>query len=324
MRVFRFLGPILAVMGFILSGMGESFAAEEEFPTKPIQVIIPFQPGSTDVVLRAFVDKLPEYLGQPVTFIYKPGAAGSLGAAYVANAKPDGYTLLGTSQSSIIIVPLTTKGLSYTWESFDPVVATSFSAGALCVRSDARWKNLQELVEEARKNPGKISYSSSGTNGVWHIAAEGFCKQAGITLNHIPALGSAPAISALLGGHVDLNPTSADIPYPHVKAGTVRALCVFSNKRVKFYPDVPTASEAGYPVVGTVNFGLLAPKGTRKEIVQKIYLASKKALENHEASIKDQLDKVCNEVDFRNPEEYTVLLKNLNDFTTDMLNKIRK
>ena len=312
------------LLGLILSGAGESAAAEDNYPTKPIQVVNPFPPGAADSILRPFVEKLPEYLGQPVTFIYKPGAAGSVGASYVANAKPDGYTLLGSSQGSILIVPLTNKGLSYTYKSFVPIVNLAFAAIELAVRSDARWKNLQELVEDAKKNPGKISYTSSGTYGILHIAAEAFFKEAGVKLNHIPSLGTAQGIAAVLGSHVDMSCADASAPYPHVKAGTMRVLTSLTKNRLKLLPNVPTASEMGYPVVIPINYGLLAPQGTPKEIVQKIYLAAKKVLENHEAEIKDRQDKLCTEIDFKNPEEYVALLKKENDFYTSLLSKMMK
>lgn len=324
MRVFRIWVLLLLWLSFILLFTGNSLAAERKFPAKPVQIIIPFQPGSTDVLLRPFVEKMPEFLGQPVPYIYKPGAAGSLGAGFVAASKPDGYTLLGTSNSSIVTVPLTQKDLPYTWKSFAPIACMVDVPNLLCVKSDARWKNIKELVAEAKNNPGKISYTSSGTFGSLHITAEAFFKEAGVNLNHIPSQGSAPSVTAVLGGHVDVNSVTAGVVFPHLKAGTMRALTVFSKKRLKFLPDLPTASEMGYPVVKSAYYGLLAPKGTPKEIVDTIYLAAQKALEKHEAFIQDRLEKMSVELDFRGPEEYAILLRYQEEFYSDMINKIRK
>ena len=324
MTAILFLRTSILAASLILVLAGGSPAAEKKFPAKPVQVIIPFQPGSTDVLLRPFVEKMPEFLGQPVPYIYKPGAAGSLGAGFVAASKPDGYTLLGTSNSSIVTVPLTQKDLTYNWKSFAPIACMVDVPNLLCVKADARWKDLKELVAEAKKNPGRISYTSSGTFGSLHITAEAFFKMAGVGLNHIPSQGSSPSVTAVLGGHVDVNSVTAGVVFPHVKAGSMRALTVFSKKRLQFLPDVPTATEMGYPLVKSAYYGLLAPKGTPKEIVDAIYLSAMKALEKHEAFIRDRLDKMSVMLDFRGPEEYAVLLKHQEEFYSDMINRIRK
>jgi tripartite-type tricarboxylate transporter receptor subunit TctC len=324
MRSIRFWRVSILVVGLIFSVAGGIVAAERKFPAKPVQIIIPFQPGSTDILLRPLVEKMPEYLGQPVTFIYKPGAAGSIGAGFVAAAKPDGYTLLGTSLSSIVVVPLTQKDLPYTWKSFAPIVCMVDVPNLLCVKADARWKDLREFVAEAKKNPGKISYTSSGNFGSLHISAESFFKEADIKMNHIPSQGSAPSVTAVLGGHVEMNYVTAGVVYPHLKAGSMRALTVFSKKRVRFLPDVPTATELGYPVVKPSYYGILAPKGTPKEIVEAIYLSAKKALENHEAFVQDRFEKMSVQLDFRGPEEYAALLKNQEEFYSDMIYRMKK
>ena len=324
MKVWRMGVVLLMLLTLTPLLAGHSLAAERKFPVKPVQIIIPFQPGSTDVLLRPFVEKMPEYLGQPVTYIYKPGAAGSMGAGFVAAGKPDGYTLLGTSISSIVVVPLTQKDLPYTWKSFAPIACMVDVPNMLCVKADSRWKDLKEFVAEAKKNPGKISYTSSGTFGSLHISAESFFHEAGVKMNHIPSQGSAPSVTAVLGGHVEMNFVTAGVVFPHLKAGTMRALVVFSKNRVKFLPDVPTALEMGYPVVKPSYYGILAPKGTPKEIVEAIYLSAKKSLENHEAFIHDRFEKLSVQLDFRGPEEYAALLKSQEEFYSGMLQRMRK
>ena len=139
---------MVSMVAWPLSGAS---AAEKKFPSRPIQVVIGFQPGDTDNLLRPFIEKMPEYLGEPLTFVYKPGAAGSLGASFVAATKPDGYTLLGTSQSSICAVPLMQKNLDYNWESFSPVSCLLKVPYLFAVKADARWTNIRELVAEAKK-----------------------------------------------------------------------------------------------------------------------------------------------------------------------------
>ncbi len=300
--------------GLLLFYMGSGIAAEKKFPTKPIQIIIPFQPGETDNLLRPFIEKMPEYLGQPVTFVYKPGAAGATGAGFVAGSKPDGYTLVGTSQSSICLLPFTNKETGYTREFFAPISCLALGYLMFAVQTQARWKSIHELVAEAKKNPDQISYASTGTFGISHIAGEAFCRAAGVKLNHIPAQGSGPATTALLGGHVDIAVTGSGPSVPHIRAGSIRALIIFNEKRVQALPQVPTSSEMGYPVVLPLSYGLLAPKGTPKEVVEIISQATKKVVENHKAFLEDRLSKVGSEIGFMGTEEYGALLKQQSDY----------
>lgn len=323
MKTLRLLVVSVIALGLAFFPAGKGFAAEKKFPTKPIQVIIPFQPGSTDVILRPFVEKMPEFLGQPTTYVYKPGAAGSLGAAFVASVKADGYTLLGTSQSSICVVPLTQKDLSYTWQSFAPIICAVDSPELLVVKSDARWKDFKEFVAEAKKNPGMISFTSSGTFGTLHITGEALASAAGIKLNHIPSQGSAPSVTAVLGGHVDMNIVTMTSVVPHLQAGSMRALCVFSKRRLSFLPDVPTALELGYEILNSSLYGLLAPKGTPKEIIETIYLAGKKVRENYGAAINARYEKIGVQIEFLGPEEYTSLLRREEEFHDKMIKEIK-
>jgi len=317
---------VIGLIGLSLNSsvLGESLAAEKRFPTRPIQVIIPFQPGDTDNLLRPFVEKMPEYLGQPVTMVYKPGAAGSLGAGFVATSKPDGYLLVGTSQSSILIVPLTSKDLSYTWESFVPVSCLVEGIFLLAIKSDAPWKNLKELVEDAKKNPGKITFTSSGTYGITHIAGEAFCKEAGIKMTYIPSQGSGPAVTATLGGHVHIASTALAPAYPHIKAGTMRVLGVFNEKRVRVLPDVPSIAELGYPVIIPGNYGLLAPKGTPREVVENLHGALKKVVESHNDFLADRLEKLGAQIGFMGPEEYMEFLRGQYGYFDKILKIIKK
>lgn len=324
MRAGRNFWPGIVVLAFIFSIMGESLAAEKKFPTKPIQVIIPFQPGDTDNLLRPFIEKMPEYLGQPVTLVYKPGAAGSLGAKFVAFSKPDGYTLVGSSQSSIVIVPLTQKDLGYNWESFAPVSCLVNSVSLVVAKSDAPWKDIKEMVAEAKKNPGKVNYTSSGTFGTNHLFFEAFCKEAGIKLNYIPSQGSGPSITALLGGHVHLASSALAPAFPHIKVGTLRALAVYTATRSRALPDVPTLLESGYSLARPSMYGLLAPRETPKEVIETLHLATKKVLESHKAFIIDRLDKLGCEIGFAGPSEYTAMLKGQHDFFSMVLKDLKR
>jgi tripartite-type tricarboxylate transporter receptor subunit TctC len=324
MRTSRTLRISFLAVSLLFWISGTCWAAEKKFPAKPIQVIIGFQPGDTDNSLRPYIEKMPEYLGQPLTFVYKPGAAGSVGAAFVASSKPDGHTLVGTSQSSILLVPLLQKDVGYTWESFTPVSCLVEVPYFFVVQSNARWRNLKEFVAEAKKDPGKISYSSSGTLGLPHLAAEIFSREAGIKLNYIPSQGSTPAVTAVLGGHVDAVSSPAAPVVPHIRAGTMRPLAVFTKERVKAFPDIPTFQETGYKVNVSVIGGLLAPRTTPKEIIEVIYQAAKMVTVNHKAFLLDRFDKLGIQMRFASPEEYAAMLKSQHELFSAVIRELKK
>ena len=278
--------------------------AAEPFPTKPVQVIIPFAPGDTDNMLRPFIDKMGEFLGQSVIMTYKPGAGGGIGAGLVASSQPDGYTLVGTSQGSIVVVPTFNKEVKYSTDSFAPVASISEGGFILVVKANSQWKTMQELIEYSKKNPKKINYTTSGAMGVTHLIAEIFANEAGVEWTHIPEKGSGPAVTALLGGHVQLSSAAIGPAMAHVRAGTLRALAVFSDKRLKAFPDVPTLKELGYKVEARALYGILAPKDTPKAVVDAIFLAAKKAGEKYQMQISDSLSSLGAQIALLDPKEY--------------------
>jgi len=282
--------------------------AAEAFPTKSVQVIIPFAPGDTDNMLRPFVDKMGEFLGQPVIMTYKPGAGGGVGAGLVATGKADGYTLVGTSQGSVVVVPTFNKDIKYTTDSFVPIAALSEGGFVLVVRASSPWKTMQELIEYSKKNPKKINYTTSGTNGVTHLVAEIFAQEAGIQWTHIPEKGSGPAVTALLGGHVELSSAAVASVLAHVRSGSLRPLVVFGNSRLKAFPDVPTLKELGYKIESPALYGILAPKDTPKEVVDAIFLAAKKATEKYQTQIAENLSVFGSQIQLLGPKEYAEYL----------------
>jgi tripartite-type tricarboxylate transporter receptor subunit TctC len=323
MKGTRFLGIVIIALTLLPLPWGENFAAEQKFPTKPIQVIIPFAPGDTDNLLRPFIEKMPEYLSQPLTFVYKPGAAGTLGAGFVASAKPDGYTLLGISQSALTIVPHLQK-VDYTLESFIPISCLVESPILLVGIPDASWKNLNELVAEAKNHPGNINLTTAGTFNIAHIAFEAFAKKAGIKVNYIPSQGSGPAMTAVLGGHVHLASGAIVPALPHIKAGTLRGLGIYTANRAKALPDVPTFAEMGYPVVIPVYYGFLAPKGTPKEVIETLHLATKKVVEHHGAFVNERLNKLGAQAIFIELGEYANLLKSQYQYYGELIKGIKQ
>ena len=296
MKSKRFLASLAIAAGLI----GASVQAADDFPAKPVQVIIPFAPGDTDNMLRPFIDKMGEFLGQPVLMIYKAGAAGGIGAGMVAASKPDGYTLVGTSQGSIVVVPAFNKEIKYS-----PGASLSEGGFMLLVSANSPWKNLQDLVDYSKKNPGKINYTTSGAMGVTHLLAEIFADEAGVKWTHIPEKGSGPAITALLGGHVEMASSAVAPALGHIRNGTLRPLATFGEVRLKAFPDVPTFKELGYKIASPGYYGILAPKDTPPEIVNSIYQSDSKATEKYNAQISENLAGLGAEIRLLGPKEYS-------------------
>ena len=284
-------------------------AHAQSYPRQLIQLISPFAPGSTDRMLRPFVEKLPEFLGQPVVLNYKPGAGGAVGASFVASSKPDGYTLVGTSIGSIVLGPLANKDAKFNLDSFTPIAAVAEGSLILVVPSSSRFKTMKELVEYSKQNPQQLTYASSGAMGITHVLTEIVAKEAGVRWNHIAYQGSGPGVTALLGGHVDMASSAVGPVQAHIKAGTLRPLAVYSETRMKAYPDVPTLKELGYNVASPVVYGLLAPKGTPREVVDALYDALKNVTAKYGDQIGVNLAVSGAELRLMGPEEYATHLR---------------
>jgi tripartite-type tricarboxylate transporter receptor subunit TctC len=296
-------------VGLVASAGVAMQAHAQPYPRQPIQLISPFAPGSTDTILRPFVEKLPEFLGQPVVLNYKPGAGGAVGAGFVATSKPDGYTLVGTSIGSIVLGPLANKDSKFNLDSFTPVAAVAEGSLILVVPSNSKFKTMKDLVEYSRQHPQQLTYTSSGAMGITHVLTEIAAKEAGVRWTHIAYQGSGPGVTALLGGHVDMASSAVGPVQAHIKAGTLRPLAVYSETRMKAYPDVPTLKELGYNVASPVVYGLLAPKGTPREVVDALHGALKKVTAKYGDQIAVNLAVSGAEVRLMDPEEYATHLR---------------
>lgn len=296
---------LIATLAMAASLLGAGAQAADDFPVKPVQVVIPFAPGDTDNMLRPFIDKMGEFLGQPVVMVYKPGAGGGIGAGQVASSKPDGYTLVGTSQGSIVVVPTFNKDIKYSTDSFTPIASLSEGGFMLLVSASSPWKRLQDLIDYSKKNPGKINYTTSGAMGVTHLLAEIFADEANVKWTHIPEKGSGPAITALLGGHVEMASSAVAPALAHIRNGTLRPLATFGEVRLKAFPDVPTFKELGFKIASPGYYGILAPKDTPPEIVKAIYQSASKAVEKYNVQISDNLATLGAQIQLLGPKEYT-------------------
>jgi tripartite-type tricarboxylate transporter receptor subunit TctC len=247
-------------------------AFAQTYPAKPIRIVVPYPPGGfNDTLGRTFAAKFSEAWGQPAFVENKPGANTVIGTDFVAKSAPDGYTLLIVA-FPFAVTPSLLKNMPYdTVKDFAPVVWAAVSPNVLVVNPSLPVKSVAELVALAKAKPNSLSYASTGNGSSNHISMELFKSLAGVEIVHIPYKGSGPAVTDLLGGQVQLMFDNAPNVMPQVKAGKLRALGMSSAKRSSFAPDIPTVAESGVPGYEVaVWFGLVAPAGTPREIVQKL------------------------------------------------------
>ncbi|KRC85945.1 ABC transporter substrate-binding protein [Achromobacter sp. Root83] len=304
----KYFGGIVAscTLGLALSATAY---AGQPYPDRPVQLVIPFSPGDTDRMLRPITEKMGQYMGQPLVMNYKPGAGGGIGAAFTAGAAPDGYTLVGSSPGSLVVVPLANKEVTYTTDSFAPVAGISLGGMMIVAPSKSRYKTLADVVADAKARPDAIAYGTSGAMGISHLLGELFASEAKITLRHIPFKGSTPAVTALLGGHTDIAVSAVGPAQAHIDAGGLRPLAVFSDKRLVAYPDVPTVRELGYDVGSPTIYGLMAPKDTPPQVIDALYQAARKVVAEHGAEVEKTLATLGAEVSVMDPKEYGAYLQ---------------
>ena len=257
-----------------------SAARAQSWPARPVRIIVPYPPGGpTDVLTRIVAVKLSETLGQPFAIDNKAGASGMIGAAEVAKATPDGYTLLGNASIHVINPSLYPKAGFDAIADFTPVTQLANVPLILVVNQDLPVKNVRELIAYAKANPGKLNFASSGNAAAQHLAGESFKLATGIQMQHVPYKGSAPALTDLIGGQVQLMFDSMPSAMPHVKAGKLRPLAVTTAKRSAAVPDLPTIAEAGVSGFDISTwYGLWAPKNTPRDVIERLATETAKIL----------------------------------------------
>ena len=267
LRKRALLGALAAAAALALPG-----AWAQTWPSRSVSIIVPFPAGgTTDVLARALGQELSKTLGQPVVVENKPGAGATLGADYVAKAKADGYTLLMGAVHHTIATSVYRK-LGYDFEKdFAPITTVALVPNVLVVNPQVPAKTVQELLAQAKAQPGKLTYGSNGTGTGQPLIGAQFEGMGGVQLLHVPYKGSGPLTTDLLGGQISMSFDTVTPVLPHIKAGKLRALAVTTAKRSVALPDVPTLEEAGLPGfdMGTW-FGMLAPAGTPKDIVARL------------------------------------------------------
>lgn len=262
-------------------------ALAQPYPTKPIQIIVPFPPGgNADTSVRFLSNKWSEFLGQPFVVVNKPGAGSALGAKFVADAQPDGYTLLAATDSSMVTVRIAQGDPGYNLESFDPLFAYGNGIILFAVQENGPYKTFTDFVTAAKSQPGKLTYASYGVGTVAHFVAEYLWRKVGISLKYVPFRSSPEANAALLGGQVQM---SAPAVIGGMKPGSgIRFLATTAPTRLAGAPYIPTLAEIGLPVELTYLLGLVAPKGISDEVKAKLLDAHRKAMAKYKSEIESQ------------------------------------
>lgn len=254
--------------------------SQQDYPTKPINLIVGYAAGGTnDIVQRFLASKAEKIIGQPFVVTNNGGGGSSVAFGIIAKQKPDGYNIVGAASSGLVRIPQFRK-VPYVLDDFIPIMTFGMPGlTPIVVKSSSPWKNVKDLVEYARKNPGKIIYSTTGVGSPQHLCMEFIAKQAGVTWKHLPFSGSQPAVMALLGDHVNVAVVAGEA-IPFIKEGRLRILANLSEKRLKSWPDTSTLKEQGYDYFNDSIFLFAAPKGTPQHVVEKLQEAFHKATED--------------------------------------------
>jgi len=303
---------VISVLTLLFAVSAPSFAADnaaDNYPNKPIRLVVPYPPGGGyDILARLLGQKLTERWGQQVIVDNRPGANGNIGAAAAAKSPPDGYTLLiggiGPNAINASLYALSFDPV----KDFAPVMLVATYQNILVVDPSLPAKSVKELIALAKSKPGKINYASAGNGSTQHLSGELFKTMAGVDLVHIPYKGSAPGMTALLGGEVSLMFNSTPTTLPHVKTGKLRGLAVTGGKRSPEAPELPTVAEAGVPGFEVTGwYGVLAPAATPKEIVVKLNSELAKILQLPD--IKERLKELGVEAGGGTPEQFGDFIK---------------
>ncbi|MSO85293.1 MAG: tripartite tricarboxylate transporter substrate binding protein [Rhodospirillales bacterium] len=299
---------VLSALGALaLLVAGWPALAQEKFPAHPVTMVVPFPPGGVaDQTGRPLAAAMEKVLKQPVIVSNKVGAGGAVGMAAAANAKPDGYTIL-MALSSISIIPeadkLFDRKPAYQMDQLAPIALISSDPTVLVVPAEMPWKTVADFVADAKKRPGEISFSSSGLYGTLHMAMEMFAHGAGIKLRHVPFNGAGPAMTALLGGHVNALASGPGVVIPQIKAGKLRALAGWGDKRLPVLPDVPTFKELGFKDVEFYIWsGVFVPAATPAEVRKTLRETVKQAVAS--AEFKDAMTKLETPIAYLDAPEF--------------------
>ncbi len=294
-------------------------AQGSSYPNRPIELIVPAGAGGgTDVLARAYAEAAKKHLPQPFSVINRPGASGMIGHGEMINAKPDGYKLAMVFAEIVIVPHLGLSKLSY--EDFTPIARLNADPAAITVRSDAPWNSIEDFLAASKAKPGELKMGNSGPGSIWHLAHAALEDKVGVKYNPIPFSGAAPAVVALMGGHVDAVAVSPGEVAVHVAAGKLKTLAVMADRRLKGFDAVPTLKERGIDLsIGTWR-GLAAPKGTPADVLAVLMEATRKAAD--ESVIKDTLDRLSMGQSYADAETFRAGMKRDNEMFKQLVTKL--
>jgi len=307
MKGWRIVCLISGIIVFAFSGL---CLAQDKYPTRPIEMVVPFAPGgSADVAVRAYADDLSKILKVSILIVNRAGGTGIQGVTYVVKGKKDGYTLLGTTGTPLIIMPNISKEVTYDpVKDLIPIGRLGSAPSVFAVRSDSPFKTLKELIEFARQNPGKLKNGAGGVGTESNFNLALLCSKEKINITSVPFQSGGEAVPALLGGHVDMTSNTLASLGAQVKAGKLRGLAIGTKKRHPDFPDVPTVAEVGYPDVNfAVWFGVYAPAGAPKQVVDVLVPAVEKVFQSSE--VIQRCAKLGIEHDYMGPAETRKLIE---------------
>lgn len=277
---------LLFAISLLVNPVGQLAHAAEGYPTRPIQVIVPFPPGgSLDVATRILAPRMSAILGVPLVIVPKPGASGAIGASTVLNAPADGYTIASTFNSTLTLIHLNTKGLPYTYKDFTPIGNFAVDVNAIVVKGDSRWKNLDELFGEIAKNPSKLNYGSPGIGSVSSLAMDVIKTERKLDVTNVPFPGSPPVNTAVLGNQVDFGTVAFSSAIPLMDDGQLRVLGISGTERFSKFPDLRTFREQGIKNADlSLKAGLYVSAKTPPAIVAALEAAFNAAVKDPEVA----------------------------------------
>jgi tripartite-type tricarboxylate transporter receptor subunit TctC len=275
----KFVASMLGLLALVCH-LG-STAVAQEFPTRPITLVVPYPAGGgADIIGRMWAEAMKPIIGQPITVTNRPGGQGTIGTAEVIRSAPDGHTLVLSAVATLTVQPHR-QDLPYnTPDDYDPIIKAANLPMVLAVLSGAPWKSAKEAMDFARANPGKLRVGTPGNGSIGHLIVASVNSKAGVKLGHVPYASGAESIPSMLGGHIESVVAHPSELLPHVQAKTVRVLATFEDKRNPAYPDAPTFREMGHDVVMGVYYPIVAPKNLPADIKAKLFNAAKAAIES--------------------------------------------
>lgn len=307
---------ILGTIAGVAMGVTGLQAQAADYPRKQIEMIVPYSAGGgTDLVARAFADAANKYLPKAIGVVNRTGGGGAVGLTAIARARPTGYTIgMGTAE----ITMLPHMGLAtFKADEFTAIAQLNADPSAITVQMDAPWQTLDEFLAYAKEHPGEVRVGNSGTGAIWHLAAEALGKKTGITFNNVPFEGANPAVTALLGGHIEAVSVSPAEVSNFVNAGQLRMLGVMADERVKAFPDVPTLKEEGIDLsIGTWR-GIVLPNGVSEDIQKALQDVTKQAADD--PAFQDQLAKMNLNFAYLDAAAFQAKIERDNQFFSELM-----